>query len=84
MQDKVKKKKQRPSAGATEWQRIDYFFELFDKEGGREELWRLLKLALCANDDLTNARDRTNMIFFYEEATILIENIYTLRQKKKS
>lgn len=66
-----------------EWQRIGYFFELFELKGPSGELWEILKLALITDNDNTDERERGNMIFFYDSARELFENIYTLLQKKK-
>ena len=79
---KIKQKKELP----YEWMRIDYYFELLDQEGPAEDLWKMLKLALIADNDHIDVRDRSNMLFFYEYTKELFENIYTLLllQKKNS
>lgn len=66
-----------------EWRRIGYYFELLDQEGPTEELWKMLKLAMIADNDHINPRDRSNMLFFYEYTKELFENIYTLLQQQK-
>jgi hypothetical protein len=71
---KQKKDKKLP----YEWLRIDYYFELLDEEGPAEDLWKMLKLALIADNDHIDPRDRSNMLFFYEYTKELFENIFTL------
>ncbi|MEO6230427.1 MAG: hypothetical protein ABJB11_13730 [Ferruginibacter sp.] len=73
-----KTKDQQNKALSKEWQQIAYYFELLDKEGPAEDCWKMLKLALVADNDKTNARDRSNMLFFYEYTKQLFENVYTL------
>jgi hypothetical protein len=66
-----------------EWQRLDYFFALFELKGPDEELWEILKLALIADNDQIDERERGKMIFFYEYTKELFENIFILLQDKK-
>jgi hypothetical protein len=77
-----KEKKQKKEL-SYEWQRVDHFFSLFELKDPDEELWEILKLALVADNDHTDERERDSMIFFYDSAKELFENIYTLLQKKK-
>ncbi|MEO6838311.1 MAG: hypothetical protein ABI185_07970, partial [Ginsengibacter sp.] len=58
---------------AHEWKRINYFFEWFDVDAATEHLWEILKLALVADNDHTDERERSNMIFFYEGVKELFE-----------
>lgn len=76
---KIKQKKGLP----YEWRRIDYYFELLDQEGPADDLWKMLKLALIADNDHIDPRDRSNMLFFYEYTKELFENIYILLQQQK-
>lgn len=76
---KEKQKKQLP----YEWRRVNYFFTLFDEESSTEHLWKMLKLALTNEEENTEGSERSNMIFFYEHITELVENIYILSQEKK-
>ena len=67
-----------------EWRRINYFFELFSDEGATEELWKMLKLALTNDEEETEGKERSNMIFVYEYTKELYENIFTLLIEQKS
>lgn len=78
-ESKSGKKKQMP----YEWRRIDYFFEWFPVDYGREQLWEMLKLALTFDDEGPEGHDRSNMISLYEYTIELYENIFTLLEKKK-
>ncbi|MDB5275796.1 MAG: hypothetical protein JWR61_751 [Ferruginibacter sp.] len=77
---KIKKKQQR--ALPYEWQRIAYYFELLDEEGPAEDLWKILKLALIADNDHTDEHERSNMLFFYEYTKELFQHVYTLLQRQ--
>jgi len=33
-----------------EWRRIEYFFQWFSVDSGKEKLWEMLKLALTSQD----------------------------------
>ena len=66
-----------------EWRRIDYFFELFNEEGASEDLWEMLKLALTNDEEETEGRERSNMLFLYEYTKELYENIYILLLKER-
>ena len=78
-----KKPRTKATALPYEWQRINYYFELLDEEGPAEDLWKMLKLALIADNDRSTERDRSNMLFFYENTKELFENIYSLLQQIK-
>ena len=67
-----------------EWRRIDYFFELFNEEGASEELWKMLKLALTNDEEETEGKERSNMIFFYEYTKELYGNIFFLLMEQKA
>lgn len=77
------KKEKKKNGLPYEWQQVDYFFALFELKGPDEELWEILRLALIADNDHTDERERGNMIFFYDAAKELFENIHALLQKKK-
>ena len=77
------KKEKKVNGLSYEWQRVDYFFALFELKGPDEELWEILKLALIADNDTIDERERGNMIFFYDAAKELFENIHALLQKKR-
>lgn len=80
----LKKREKAPNKEmAHEWKRINYFFEWFDADAATEHLWEILKLALVTDNDHTDERERSNMIFFYEGVKELFENTYALLQKKK-
>ncbi len=66
-----------------EWRRINYFFELFNEEGASEELWEMLKLALTNEEEETEGRGRSNLIFLYEYTKELYENIFILLMQEK-
>lgn len=78
------KQKQQPNDKATAcWNSIGYFFELYNQEDAKEDLWAMLKLALTGDDEETTARERRNMICLYEQTSRLFENIHTLLQEHK-
>ena len=66
-----------------QWRRIDYYFELLDEKGPEEDLWKMLKLALIADNESIDQRDRSNMLFFFEYTKELFENIYVLLKAQK-
>ena len=63
---------------------IAYFFEFFDEQGAAEDLWKMLKLALIADNESADGHERNNMIFLYEHIIELLENTYALLQEKNS
>jgi hypothetical protein len=79
---KPKYKKQKTSNPqiqlSPEWLQISEFFEVFYEEGPAEDLWKMLKLALVTDNDLTTPRDRSNMLFLYEGCSALFKNVYKL------
>ena len=81
--DKNIEKGTRKKKLSYEWRRVDYFFELFNEEGASEELWEMLKLALTNDEEETEGRERSNMLFLYEYTKELYENIYILLHKEK-
>jgi hypothetical protein len=66
-----------------EWLQISEFFEVFYEEGPAEDLWKMLKLALVTDNDLTTPRDRSNMLFLYEGCSALFKNAYKLLLQQK-
>jgi hypothetical protein len=66
---KVKRKKGKAEERLKEWKRAGYFFEWFGAGGTTQQLWKILKLALLADNDSADERERSNTIFFYEQAT---------------
>jgi hypothetical protein len=68
---------------SDEWKRVGYFFEWFDPEGAKEQIWEILKLALVADNDQADERERSNMIFFYENVTVLFENVFKIWKRKR-
>ena len=77
---KVSKKKRM----AYEWRRIDNYFDwLFGLDGPSEILWNMLKLAITNGEEEAEAKERSNMIFFYENTKELFENIAVLLKKQK-
>jgi hypothetical protein len=79
----MKKAKQKQQLLSYEWRRINQYFEILDKQGPAEELWKILKLALTDGSGETESRHRSNMLFFYEHTKELFENIYKLLQQQK-
>ena len=68
---------------SDEWKRVAYFFEWFDPEGTKGQFWEILKLALVADNDKADERERSNMIFFYENVTVLFENVFQIWKRKR-
>ncbi len=58
------KKEKKVNGLSYEWQRVDYFFALFELKGTDEELWK-------------------TMIFFYDAAKELFENVHACCKKKR-
>jgi len=79
---RTKNKKQNKDL-QQQWSRIDSYFEFFDREGPAEDLWKMLKLALISDNDNIDPRDRTEMLFYYEQTKELFENIYVILQQQK-
>ena len=67
----------------NEWMQINDFFETLGEEGPAEDLWKMLKLALITDNDLTEPGDRSKMIFLYESCRELFKNIYRLNTHQK-
>lgn len=88
-QTNISKEKQRnkteyqQSPEESAWQRIKEFFDFFEKQGAAEDLWTLTKRALTAANDEIDAKDRSNMLFVYEQIKELVANIYILHQQKQ-
>lgn len=80
---KVKRKKRKAEERLQEWKRMGYFFEWFGEGGARQQLWEILKLALVADNDSADERERSNMIFFYEQATGFFKTTSALWKRKK-
>lgn len=81
---KNKRVKSKKAKGLSpEWYRINDFFMILDEDGPSNELWKMLKLALIVNNDNTDERDRSNMIFLYENTKKLFEDVFTLLEKEK-
>jgi len=68
---------------SSEWLRIEDFFMILGREGPSAELWKMLKLALIVDNDYIDERDRSNMIFLYENAKILFEDVFSLLKKQR-
>src|SRR5665647_389611 len=65
-----------------EWKKIHDFFKWFRPETATEHFWQILKLALTNGEEETDARERSNMIFFYEQTKELLENVFVIWEKK--
>jgi hypothetical protein len=76
-------KKTKEQKLSYEWQQVSEYFDFFGREGTAEDLWNMLKLALC-NDGETTGTQRSNMIFLYEHIKELAENVWLLLQKQKA
>ena len=76
---KVSKKKPLP----FEWKKIDAFFNWFDAEGAKELLWSMLKLALNNDVQQPEAKESSNMIFFYKHTKELFDVVHELLAKKQ-
>ncbi|NOT91972.1 hypothetical protein [Ferruginibacter sp.] len=76
------KTKNRKSLG-PEWGRTQDFFMILGEDGPSDELWKMLKLALIVDNDHSNELERSNMIFLYENAKVLFEDVFSLLQQQK-
>jgi len=54
----------------------------FARETTTERFWQILKLALTNGEEEADARERSNMIFFYEQTKELLENVFVIWEKK--
>jgi len=66
-----------------EWKKVGYFFEWFGEDGAKQQLWEILKLALVSDNDKADERERSNMIFFYEQATEFFKITSDLWERKR-
>ena len=66
-----------------EWKKVGYFFEWFGDDGAKQRLWEILKLALVADNDSADEPLRSNMIFFYEQATEFFKITSDLWERKR-
>lgn len=71
-------KKDKKKVLPYEWAEINDFFETLGEKGSAKDLWQMLKLALITDNDLTEPRDRSNMIFLYESTKKLFKNVFKL------
>jgi hypothetical protein len=78
-----KKGKTQKDELSYEWKRVAYFFEWFDADDATEHFWEILKLALVADNDKADERERSNMIFFYENVIELFENVFEIWKRKR-
>ena len=67
-----------------EWNRIKYYFALYQNTRSTEELWDMFKLAMTSEDDDGEIRTRRNMIFFFEHTKELFENITAIIKNSKT
>jgi hypothetical protein len=80
---KAECKKLKAEDRLQEWKRVGYFFEWFGDDGAKQRLWEILKLALVADNDSADERLRSNMIFFYEQATEFFKITSDLWERKR-
>ncbi|MEI9809285.1 MAG: hypothetical protein WDO16_16255 [Bacteroidota bacterium] len=65
------------------WIILREFFESFDEETSKENLWYMLVRLLENDNEEIEARHRGNMIFFYQCCIALFKATNLLNQKKK-
>lgn len=80
---KARRKQKASKELPYEWKRIGYFFEWFDAAAATEHFWEILKLALVVDNDKADERERSNMIFFYENVKELFENVFEIWKRKR-
>ena len=78
-----KSKKHKKIEMSYEWRHIDHFFEWLEVPAASEHFWKILKLALANGEEETEAKERSNMIFFFEYTKELYENSYILLEREK-
>ncbi len=71
-----------PDVKKLSLQHIREFFAFFGEDGAQEDLWKMLKLALANENDATEARNRSNMIFLFEQVAELLDDVYELHLKE--
>lgn len=81
--NKKRKLKRNIEPNNFEWNRIKYYFALYQNGRSTEELWEILKLAMTSEDDDGEIRTRRNMLFFFEHTKELFENVRTILNDTK-
>ena len=71
------------SSGETKfaWSIFRDFFESMDEKGPGELLWYMLTVCMKSESEEMDARQRSNLIFFYEYCTIFFKAAYLLQQE---
>lgn len=65
------------------WAILYEFFDYFGEKSPEEHLWYMLVMALKNDSDEIEARQRGDMIFFYEYSVALFKAAYTLYMQQK-
>jgi hypothetical protein len=66
-----------------DWRRIGQLFLVMNEETTLAVLWKMLKEALCSDDDAISSHDRSNMLFVYENIKELLQHIQPLLKAEK-
>ena len=64
------------------WAVLHEFFDFFDEQSVKEYLWFILVMTLKNDSDEIDARNRGNMLFFYEYCLALFKAAQTLNSKQ--
>jgi len=80
---RANRQKRKAEERLQEWKRVGYFFEWFGEDGAKQQLWEILKLALVSDNDKADERERSNMIFFYEQTTEFFKTTSVLSERKR-
>ncbi|MEO8406155.1 MAG: hypothetical protein ABI480_16220 [Chitinophagaceae bacterium] len=70
------------SDNESAWRIIDEYFRLFEEKDPQEVLWFMLTTALRADNEEIGARQRGNMIFFYEYSSIFFKAAHFLYKER--
>lgn len=69
---------------AAAWAIIDEYISFFGKEGINNDLWKLLVGALGSDEleGMEKARERYNLIFFFEYTQLFVVAVHLLYEKR--
>jgi hypothetical protein len=63
------------------WRVIQEYFRIFDQKDPQELLWFMLTTALRSDNEEIGARQRGNMIFFYEYSILFFKAAHFLYEE---
>ncbi len=63
------------------WSIFHDFFQAMDADGPEELLWYMLTICMKADNEEMNARQRSDLIFFYEYCSMFFRAAHLLQKK---